>query len=167
LANTGNRRANELAGWLEAPEQLLATILLGNNFASIGAATVSAALVSRMVLNPERVEIALGIEAVLLTLVILLFCELGPKALAARYPERISLRVVVPIEIFMKLFYPVTKYGLKVAGFFFRSVRQSAESIADGSDAELRALLNSKHHEHTQMLERVLEFSERHVKDVM
>ena len=58
------------------------------NFASIGAATVSAALVSRMVKDPEHLEIALGIEAVLLTLFILLFCELGPKALAARYPER-------------------------------------------------------------------------------
>ena len=84
LANSGNRRARELVGWLDAPENLLATILLGNNFANIGAATVSAALISRLVLNPERVEIALGVEAVLLTLFILLFCELGPKALAAR-----------------------------------------------------------------------------------
>src|SRR6266699_3854221 len=75
---------------------------------------------------------ALAVETVVLTLAILLFCELGPKALAARCPERISLRVVVPIEIFMKLFYPVTKYGLKVAGFFFRSVRQSWKSEVAG-----------------------------------
>jgi len=73
LASEGNRRARELAGWLEAPENLLATILLGNNFASIGAATVSAALVSRIFLTPERLEIALAAEAVLLTLFILLF----------------------------------------------------------------------------------------------
>src|SRR5262249_22280896 len=38
---------------------------------------------------------------------------------------------------------------------------------AAASDAELRALLNSKRHEHTRMLERVLEFAERQVKDVM
>jgi putative hemolysin len=55
-----------------------------------------------------------------------------------------------------------------VAGFFFRGVRESPQTIAGGaSDAELRALLNSKRHEHTRMLERVLEFSERQVKDVM
>ena len=167
IATQGNRSAQKLIVWLESPDKLLATLLLGNNFASIGAATVSAAIVARFVSDPDALNIALAIETVVLTLVILLFCELGPKALAARYPERISLRVVLPIDIFMKLFYPVTKYGLKIAGFFFRSVRQLPESIGSVSDAELRALLNSKHHEHTQMLERVLEFSERHVKDVM
>jgi putative hemolysin len=168
IASQGNKPAQKLIAWLESPDRLLATLLLGNNFASIGAATVSAAIVSRFVFDPEALNIALAIETVVLTLVILLFCELGPKALAARYPERISLRIVVPIEIFMKLFYPVTKYGLKIAGFFFRSVRQLPEPLAMGaSDGELRALLNSKRHEHTRMLERVLEFSERQVKDVM
>ena len=168
LASQGSKPAQKLIGWLESPDKLLATLLLGNNFASIGAATVSASLVSRFVFDPEALNIALAIETVVLTLVILLFCELGPKTLAARYPERISLRVVVPIGIFMRLFYPVTKYGLKIAGFFFRSVRQIPESTTGGaSDAELRALLNSKRHEHARMLERVLEFSERQVKDVM
>jgi Hemolysins and related proteins containing CBS domains len=112
-----------LAGWLDAPETLLATILLGNNFASIGAATVSAALVSRLVMNPQKVEIALGIEAVLLTLFILLFCELGPKALAARYPERISLQIVVPIAVCMKLLYPPLDWESRSPEFFTNMFR--------------------------------------------
>src|SRR5262252_2444050 len=168
LASQGSKPAQTLINWLEGPDRVLATLLLGNNFASIGAATVSASIVARFVFDPRMLNIALGIETVVLTLVILLFCELGPKALAARYPERISLRVVLPIEICMRLFYPVTKYGLKIAGFFFHSVRQSSMSVVSGaSDAELRALLNTNRHEHARMLERVLEFSERQVKDVM
>jgi putative hemolysin len=169
LASQGSKPAQKLAGWLEAPERLLATLLLGNNFANIGAATVSAAIVSRIVLNPDLLNIALAVETVVLTIVLLLFCELGPKALAARYPEQIALRAVLPIEICMKLFYPVTKYGLKVAGFFFRSVRERHEVIpAAATNAELRALLSgNERHEHARMLERVLEFSERQVKDVM
>jgi putative hemolysin len=104
-----------------------------------------------------------------LTLVILLFCELGPKALAARYPERISLRVALPIEICMKLFYPITKHGLKITRFVFRTVQKTPEPVTPAaSDAELRALLNSSnHHEQARMLERVLEFTQRQVKDVM
>ena len=169
LASQGNKPAQKLIEWLDAPDKLLATLLLGNNFASIGAATVSAAIVSRMVVSPHALNIALAIETVVLTIVILLFCELGPKALATRYPERISLRVVLPIEVFMKLFYPVTKYGLKVTGLLFRNVQQTPEVMAaEASEAELRALLNSnKGYEHSQMLERVLEFSQRQVKDVM
>jgi putative hemolysin len=168
FATQGSKPAQKLIAWLEAPDKLLATLLLGSNFANIGAATVSSAIVARFVSSPQALNIALAAETVVLTLLILLFCELGPKALAARYPERISLRVVLPIEVFMRTFYPVTKYGLKIAGFFFRSVRERADLVAVGaSDAELRALLNSKRHEHARMLERVLEFTERQVKDVM
>ena len=168
LASQGNKPAQKLTAWLEKPNRLLATLLLGSNFANIGAATVSAAIVSRFVREPDVVDIALAVDTVFLTIVMLLFCELGPKALAARYPERIGLRVVLPIEICMKLFYPVTKHGLKVAGFFFRGVRNTPETLnATASDAELRALLNTKRHEHAGMLERVLQFSERQVKDVM
>src|SRR5437667_6568139 len=138
-ASQGSKPAQKLIVWLESPDKLLATLLLGNNFASIGAATVSAAIVARFVSDPDALNIALAIETVVLTLIILLFCELGPKALAARYPERISLRIVLPIEIFMQLFYPVTKYGLKIAGFFFRSVRQAPELVTGGAtDSELR-----------------------------
>src|SRR5499425_1753459 len=126
LAAQGSKPAQKLMGWLDVPDRLLATLLLGNNFASIGAATVSTAIVSRFIL-PEYRDVALAIETVVLTIVILIFCELGPKALAARYPERISLRVVLPIEIFMNLTYPVTKYGVKFAGIFFSSVRSSPE----------------------------------------
>src|SRR3989441_10837364 len=87
IATRGLKPAQTLIGWLDAPDKLLATLLLGNNFASIGAATVTAAIVSRFVSDPNALNVALAVETVVLTLVILLFCELGPKALAARCPE--------------------------------------------------------------------------------
>jgi putative hemolysin len=167
LASQKNKYAQKLISWLDSPEKLLATILLGNNFANIGAATVSAALVARWVYQ-DYLDVALAIETVLLTIFMLLFAELGPKALAARHPERISMRIVVPVEICMKLFYPVTKIGVRISGFFFKSVKESSQAITSpATDAELRALINGNRHENTRMLERVLEFSERQVKDVM
>ena len=167
LATGGNRRAQLLVSWLEQPEKLLATILLGNTFASIGAATVSASLVARMVIA-EYLDIALAIETVLLTMTILLFCELGPKAIAARHPESISLGIVTAIEFCMKLFYPVTRLGVRITSVFFRGVG-TGEILphAAATEVELRALINSNRQEGMRMLERVLEFSERQVKDVM
>jgi putative hemolysin len=168
LASQGSKPAQKLIAWLDAPERLLATLLLGNNFANIGAATVSTAIVSRFVFDPQMIDVALAAETVVLTIVILLFCELGPKSLATRYPERISMRVAVPVELCMRLFYPVTKHGLRLSAFFFRGSKDNADSLASSAtDAELRALINSNRHEHARMLERVLEFSERQVKDVM
>jgi putative hemolysin len=167
LASQGHRRGQKLNSWLEAPDRLLATILLGSTFANIGAATIAASIVSRLK-TTEYLDLALAIETIVLTIFILLFCELGPKAFAARHPERLSLRVVVPIEICMTLFHPITKYGVRIAGMFFRSVREKPESVdTPVSDAELRALINSNRQEHMRMLERVLEFSERQVRDIM
>src|SRR5690349_8127627 len=168
LAAQGNRRAQTLLAWLDAPEKLLATILLGNNFASIGAATVSAAIVSRWVLQ-QYLDLALAAETIVLTIIILLFCELGPKAIAARRPEKISLGIVIPVEICMKLFYPITNRGVRLAAFFFRSVDSRNESgpAAVATEAELRAMIQGNNEEGARMLERVLQFSERPVRDVM
>jgi putative hemolysin len=169
MASEGNRRAAQLTEWLDAPEQLLAAILLGSNFANIGAATLAAALVSKWILNEQVLEIALIAEAVLLTFFCFLFCELGPKAFAARYPDRIALKVVIPVEICMKILSPLTKAGIKVAGFFFKHVKEGGitETVPASSD-ELRALIaSSAGEERTRMLERVMDFSERQVKDAM
>ena len=167
LAESGNSRAKKLAEWLEAPQKLLATLLLGNNFANIGAATVAASVVASSVSEAER-DLYLALETVLLTVVVLLFCELGPKAFATRSPERIALSLVIPIEFWMRLTYPVARLMINLAGFFFRSVREDRETrSAMASDVELKSIINSYAQDRHKMLERVLDFSERQVRDVM
>lgn len=169
LASEGNRRAAQLAEWLEEPEPLLATILLGSNFSSIGAATLSATLVSQWIADKDLLEIGLIIEAIILTLFILLFCELGPKALAARYSEQIALKVVIPIELCMKVLSPLAKAGIKTSDVFFRRVKERASpATTHGVTDEIRAMLvgSDQQDENIKMLERVLDFSERQVKDL-
>lgn len=168
LAESGNRHARKLAEWLEAPQKLLATLLMGNNFANIGAATVAAALVTRLIQDESKRDLYLAAGTVLLTLVVLLFCELGPKAFATRTPERTSLRLVVPIELWMRLSYPFARLTLRLAGFFYRSVREDRGSLASTiTDVELKSVINSYTQDRRKLLERVLEFSERQVRDVM
>jgi putative hemolysin len=169
LASEGNRRAAQLTQWLDEPEPLLATILLGSNFSSIGAATLSATLVSQWIADKDLLEIGLIIEAVILTLFILLFCELGPKALAARYSEQIALKVVIPVELCMKVLSPLAKAGIKVSDVFFRRVKDRAPTAsAQGLVDEIRAVIatGGDKEERTKMLARVLDFSERQVKDL-
>jgi putative hemolysin len=169
LASEGNRRAAQLTQWLDEPEPLLATILLGSNFSSIGAATLSATLVSQWIADKDRLEIALIIEAVLLTLFILLFCELGPKALAARYSEQIALKVVIPVELCMKVLSPLARAGIKISDVFFRRVKERAPTAStQGLVDEIRAVIatGGDKEERTKMLARVLDFSERQVKDL-
>lgn len=167
LSAQGNRRATRVMGLVEHPENLLATILLMNNFANIGAASASSVLVSQLVVDEYR-DLFLGVQAVVLTVVVLLFCELAPKAAAARLPERLALRVVVPIEWCMRIFSPLTRPSLKFAGLFYGRVKGVTESAGSGlSAAEIRTLLTGHKQERLNMLERVLDFSELQIKDVM
>src|SRR5262245_34712534 len=157
LASEGNRRAAQLTQWLDEPEPLLATILLGSNFSSIGAATLSATLVSQWIADKDQLEIGLFIEAAVLTLFILLFCELGPKALAARYSEKIALSVVIPVELCMKVLSPLARAGIRVTNLFFKRGKAGAPSAASPRITdEVRAMIAgaSDSAENTKMLER-------------
>jgi putative hemolysin len=68
----------------------------------------------------------------------------------------------------MTLLYPITKRSVRLTGVFFRSVRENPESLTTPvSDGELKALINTNRQENMRMVERVLEFSERQIRDVM
>ncbi len=167
LATSGNSRARRLAEWLEAPQKLLATILLGNNFANIGAATVAASIVANAVDASQR-DLVLAAETVLLTVIVLLFCELGPKAFATRSPERIALNLVVPIQLWMRVTYPIVRLMINLSGFFFRSVREDRSSLAATlTDVELKSIISSYSQDRRDMLQRIIDFSDRQVRDVM
>jgi CBS domain containing-hemolysin-like protein len=83
--------------------RLLVTILLGNNLVNIlGAATASAIAITYL---GESTGIA--VATAVMTILVLIFCEVLPKAAAARYPRRIAFLVALPIYIFHQVLRPV------------------------------------------------------------
>ena len=83
--------------------KLLVTILLGNNVVNILAASVAASLAVRT-LGEERGLLA---STVILTLLVLVFCEIFPKAIAARNPRRAAYAVSLPLYLIHGLLRPV------------------------------------------------------------
>ncbi|MBW2494715.1 MAG: HlyC/CorC family transporter [Deltaproteobacteria bacterium] len=88
---------------LASTSRLLVTILLGNNIVNILAASVASALAIYYL--GEGAGIALS--TVLLTLIILIFCEVLPKALAARNPRGVSYLVALPLYLIHQALRPV------------------------------------------------------------
>ena len=86
---------------LESPQDLLATLALGNTFAN--AAMLAVAL--RMVFNNAQWTLALTMLALLV--LTLLGAEVLPKTLAVRRPERWALRVAWLMLIFEKITKPL------------------------------------------------------------
>jgi len=88
---------------LHSTSRLLVTILLGNNVVNILGAAVATALAVTYLGEGIGVLVA----TVAMTLLVLVFAEVLPKAYAARYPEQLSRRVALPLYLFHQAITPI------------------------------------------------------------
>lgn len=95
------RRWDPIKRLLDAPQDLLATIVLGNTFAN--GAMIATALTMSLFLGRWPLWPTAGALLILL----LLLCEVLPKTLAMRQPEVWAPRVVRPMRFFLALSAPV------------------------------------------------------------
>ncbi len=101
-AREGHRGAKRASALLSRPDRLLGTILIGNNFVNILASAIATVLAMQI-----WGEAGIAIATVALTIVLLIFGEITPKTLAALHPERIAYPASLPLQIMLKLFYPL------------------------------------------------------------
>ena len=88
---------------IRSTSRLLVTILLGNNIVNILGASVAAALAIRL-LGPE---LGITVSTIVMTILVLIFCEVLPKAIAARHPRRVSLAVGLPLYLLHQVLRPI------------------------------------------------------------
>ena len=88
---------------IDSTSRLLVTILLGNNLVNIMAASAASVLAVRY-LGEQRGVIT---ATLLMTLIIFVFCEVLPKAIAAQYPRRVAYAVALPLYLIHQLLRPL------------------------------------------------------------
>lgn len=114
---------------LGSTSRLLVTILLGNNVANILGASVAAALAIEVL----GAEVGIIVSTVAMTIAVLIFCEVIPKAIAARHPRRVSLAVGLPLYLLHQILRPVH-------AVFDRGIEPLVRRITGGTDAAGDAL---------------------------
>jgi len=104
------------------PNDVLVTILIGNNLVNIGATSI-ATIVTVKIFQRFGVSEALGYGAGfatgIMTLVILLFGEIIPKSYCVLHSARIALIFAPAVQLFQWLFTPIT-YLLSIC---YRSIK--------------------------------------------
>lgn len=137
LARRGDRRAERVRALVADRERLLATILVGNNFANIAASVLATTLA--IGLAGERGAIY---ATLLMTIVVLIFAEIAPKTLAARYPERVSYMVAGPLSILVKLLYPVAGAAVAVANVILALLGKSGGEPTAMSEEDIKGMIS-------------------------
>jgi CBS domain containing-hemolysin-like protein len=119
---------------LSKPQDLLATLVLGNSFANAGIVGVALWMALRHHWPLPGVMVGL--------LVLILFGgEVAPKGLAVRAPELWALRVAGPMLFLQKASQPLRRVAQGVTNFALKAVPLPPPPAVGLSDAEYRELL--------------------------
>jgi CBS domain containing-hemolysin-like protein len=103
--------------------RLLVTILLGNNVVNILGASVASGLAIYLL----GAKIGIPVATILMTALVLVFCEILPKAVAARHPRGVSRIVAIPLYLFHQLLRPLH-------GVFDRVIEPMVRRVTGGMD---------------------------------
>lgn len=158
----GARRAQYIC---DHYDMALVCFLVGNNLVNIANTTLCAYMFSRFIVNPTVANI---LNTVVLTIVILIFGEILPKAYAKHNSEKFVLRFSVAIYAFMKFihivalpFYGLQKLVLK-SKEVHRITEDEFETIVD--TMEDQGVIDS---ENASIIHGALDISEKTVYDIM
>jgi CBS domain containing-hemolysin-like protein len=160
------RRGKVVAQLLERPQDLLATLVLGNTFAN--AAVLAVAL--RMVFNAHW---WLALTMIGLLALVLLGCEVLPKTLAVRRPERWAVRVAWLLFLFEKFSKPLHRFAQWLITVVFRKIIQPSATTAKLTDAEYQELLEMALQQGTlaetekEIILQIISLDQRVARDVM
>lgn len=140
LAKLGNRSAKLAESLLKRTEELLGTILLGNNLINTAVTTLVTAFAIKYFGNNDTV---LLIATTVVALLIIVFCEITPKVIGATYPEKIALPASYALRFFMKAFKPIVWVVNLLVRQLFRLMQiKTGEATQDKlSTEELRSIV--------------------------
>jgi putative hemolysin len=169
LVDTKVRGARRVAKMMERPEKFLSTVLLGNNLVN----TAAAALATYLAIRIWGDQWGVLISTILVTIVLLIFCETTPKTIATRHAEKMSLAFIGPIEALAWLFNPFVFVLSWIASGFAKIFGGKAVPKSLVSEEEIRTMISMGHKEGTvereeaEMLHKVFEFGNRPVFEIM
>ncbi|HPI55101.1 MAG TPA: gliding motility-associated protein GldE [Chitinophagaceae bacterium] len=164
---------------IEQPKRLLATLLIGNNFLSIGVIISTNLLFSSLIdlkhifpqLNEHYLSLVnILIQVVLVTFLLVLFGEVLPKVYATQNNLRLSLFTAPFIKFLDKLFGPVSNFLVNSTGFIERRLSKSKKSDISNEDVEHAIALTVGHsasREEVNIFKGILKFSEITAKQIM
>jgi Mg2+/Co2+ transporter CorB len=167
LADTGHRGARLVSVLLRRPDRLLGVILLGNNFVNNFAAALATVLALRF-----YGESAVAAAAFALTVVILIFAEVGPKTFAAMRPEQVAFPASFILRPLLAVFYPMVWLINVMANLMLRpfGINPRARTHQLSSEELRAAVLEAGTlipESHQAMLLGILDLEKTAVDDVM
>lgn len=154
---------------IKNPNELLGSILVGNNIVNITASALATSLAIKYFGNA-----GVGIATTIMTILILVFGEITPKSLSVKNPEKVAIRVAKPISFISTCLNPIVSVLIYLTNFTIKVFGEKTESKKPFiTEEELKTIVNVSQEEgviekkERQMIYNVFDFGDSQVKDVM
>ncbi len=158
---------------LATPKRLLITILTGNTIVNVALASLAALITTRIARESGANQIlALAIETIVLTVILVILGEITPKVLAMRYSLGYASRIAGIISFIFKLFSPIAQVLYKMVEKLVNLMGVQPEENFT-SDEEIKALVELGQdqgvigEDEKEMIHSVIEFGDTQSKEVM
>lgn len=166
LLDEGGSKSKAMHFMINQSNELLATILVGNNIVNILTASLTTSIATRIFESD-----AVGISTGLVTIMILIFGEIIPKTFARSQAENLSVFIIYILRFKYIVFYPV----IRAMVFIIKAVLGENAELTGRfitkndieymiSKAEQDKTMDSKQ---LDLLNSILEFPTIKVKDIM
>ncbi|MDB9787044.1 hemolysin family protein [Bacteriovoracaceae bacterium] len=166
LIEEGGRKGRALEFMSQKANEMLTTILVGNNLVNIFAASLTTTISERIFKN-DALAVSVGIT----TLVILIFGEIAPKMFSRTHAEKLAVPVIRVLQVNYYLFYPVVNLFTWVISKVLGKNAELSGRLVTRDDIEY--MVNQAEKEKTidskqlDLLNSILEFPTIKVKDIM
>ncbi len=169
LAEDGNKRARTVTRLHADPNAYLSTILTLNTVAVIVVSTATALLIGSYWRNIPQ-----AVGTIVLSIIVLIFCEIAPKSLALRFNERVALVLAGPVQLLTRLLRPFVG-GLSALSQLIVRAATRGHSVRGPfvTEEELKLLLyvgeqeGIVEQEEREMIHGILEMTDKTVREVM
>ncbi len=172
LADRDDKRAKIVIWFMDKPERLLGTILVGNNLVNTACTSIMALLINtffQYIKNTEYNKWEGILTTLIMTPLILIFGEIIPKSIGRDYANSVSLIVSKPMKLISIILFPVVRPLNKFISIFSKENIQNPDRIAE----EIKSLANLSQKEgllkpeQSEMIHSVFDLREQTIQRIM
>ncbi len=168
LKSNKKRSAQRILKLLSDPEQLLASILVGNNFINIAIVLLASHISSSLISFGDAKTFEFIFQTVIITFLLLLFGEIIPKVYAAHYPKNFALKIAPFIDILGKITKPVNYILIHSTSFVNKRMSKHRRVLSINEISKALKLANHEDlSDDKDILEGIVKFGSKSVSEIM
>jgi putative hemolysin len=153
---------------LEKPENLLATILVTNNFVNIGIIILTANITNNLITIEYSPVLKFLLQVVLITFLLLVFGEILPKLYATHFSLGFARFMAWPLQILEKIFRPLNSLLIVSTSFINTRLQKHQKNVSmDEISQALKLTSEQELSEEKDILEGIVKFGNKNVAEIM